>query len=106
MLAGVGLPAALNREFLNTPAKGNPMNSMSFLMKETSQGQSYTEVTAHYSIAQHTEMEVRMNVQPAQLGGKELAIVQAELWEKAAEEMQDFAKLLRRGAAQTTPAES
>jgi hypothetical protein len=26
MLAGVGLPAALNCEFLNTPAKGNPMN--------------------------------------------------------------------------------
>lgn len=27
MVAGAGLPAALNCEFLNTPAKGNPMNN-------------------------------------------------------------------------------
>ena len=79
------------------------MNSMSFVMRTTSQGQSYTEVTAQHSIADHTSMEVRMNVQPAQLGGKELAIVQAEIWEKAAQDMQNFAQLLRRGASQSTP---
>ena len=82
------------------------MNSMSFVMKETAQGQSYTEVTARYSIAEHTEIEVRMNVQAAQLQGKELAIVQAEILEKAAEEIQRFAQLQRRGADQSKPTEN